>query len=162
MQYSIIRACFGKILTRKGQLLKIARFYVDLCSRIKTAIMNFSGILIGAAVFVTIGLFHPFVIKMEYHFGKQSWWVFLLIGLVCSAASLLVAGKTVSILLGVVAFSGFWGIHEMLSQEMRVLRGWFPENPKRHAYYEERRRQLKDVIGPFPSHDHLKGKTRSR
>lgn len=124
--------------------------------------MNFSGILIGAAVFVTIGLFHPFVIKMEYHFGKQSWWVFLLIGLVCSAASLLVPGKTVSILLGVVAFSGFWGIHEMLSQEMRVLRGWFPENPKRHTYYEERRRQLKDVIGPFPSHDHLKEKTRSR
>lgn len=162
MQYSIIRAYFGKILTGEGQLLNKAGIYADLCCWNKMAIMNFSGILIGAAVFVTIGLFHPFVIKMEYYFGKQSWWVFLLIGLVCSAASLLVADKLVSILLGVVAFSGFWGIHEMFSQEMRVLRGWFPENPRRHAYYEERRQQLKDIIGQFPSHDHLKEKTRSK
>ena len=25
---------------------------------------------------------------------------------------------------------------------MRVLRGWFPENPKRHDYYERRRKEL--------------------
>ena len=28
------------------------------------------------------------------------------------------------------AFSCFWGIHEVMQQEMCVLRGWFPENPE--------------------------------
>ena len=40
------------------------------------------------------------------------------------------------------AFCCLWGIHEMFLQEKRVLRGWFPENPKRHAYYEARRKEL--------------------
>ena len=38
--------------------------------------------------------------------------------------------------MGGFAFSCFWSIHEMFQQERRVLRGWFPENPKRHDYYE--------------------------
>ncbi|MBO6095755.1 MAG: DUF4491 family protein [Bacteroidales bacterium] len=42
----------------------------------------------------------------------------------------------VSTILGGFAFSCFWAIHEMFLREKRVLRGWFPENPKRHAYYE--------------------------
>ncbi len=29
----------------------------------------------------------------------------------------------------------------MFQQERRVLRGWFPENPKRHAYYEALRKE---------------------
>lgn len=33
--------------------------------------------------------------------------------------------------IGGFAFCCFWGIHEMFLQEKRVLRGWFPENPKR-------------------------------
>jgi hypothetical protein len=28
----------------------------------------------------------------------------------------------------------------MFLQEKRVLRGWFPENPKRHDYYEALRK----------------------
>ena len=43
--------------------------------------MNFSGILVGAAVFVAIGIFHPLVIKLEYAVGKCGWWIFLIIGL---------------------------------------------------------------------------------
>lgn len=104
--------------------------------------MNFSGILVGAAVFVAIGIFHPLVIKLEYEVGKCGWWIFLIIGLCCTAASLLVDNLIFSTILGAFAFSGFWGIHEMFLQEKRVLRGWFPENPKRHAYYEERRKNL--------------------
>jgi hypothetical protein len=30
----------------------------------------------------------------------------------------------------------------MFLQEKRVLKGWFPENPKRHAYYAQKRAQL--------------------
>lgn len=64
--------------------------------------MNFSGIIVGAAVFLSIGICHPAIIKMEYA----------------------------------------WGIHEMFLQEKRVLRGWFPENPARHEYYEARRKEM--------------------
>jgi len=101
--------------------------------------MNFNGIIVGAAVFLSIGICHPAVIKMEYHWGKQSWWIWLLVGLICTAASLLIQNQIVSSILGGFAFSCFWGIHEMDLQERRVLRGWFPENPKRHAYYEAKR-----------------------
>ena len=43
------------------------------------------GIIIGAAVFVSIGICHPLVIKMEYHWGKQSWWIWLVAGLAIMA-----------------------------------------------------------------------------
>ena len=39
-----------------------------------------------------------------------------------------------------------------------VLRGWFPENPKRHEYYERRRKELGDILKEGPSHNHLKEK----
>lgn len=93
--------------------------------------LNFDGILIGVATFLVIGLFHPLVIKAEYYIGVRSWWLFLLLGLVSGAASLLVNGMLLSILLGVVAFSSFWSIGEVFQQRKRVEKGWFPENPKR-------------------------------
>ena len=102
--------------------------------------MNFVGIIVGAAVFLSIGLCHPAVIKMEYYWGKQSWWVWLLMGLACCAVSLFVPDDTLSTIIGGFAFSCLWGIHEMFMQEKRVLRGWFPENPARHDYYEARRK----------------------
>ena len=119
--------------------------------------MNFNGIIVGAAVFLIIGICHPIVIKMEYYWGKRSWWVLLLAGLSFSAASLFVWNAVGSTILGAAAFSCFWGIHEILSQEMRVIRGWFPENPKRHDYYERRRKELGDV-GKYPGHERIKEK----
>ncbi len=93
--------------------------------------MNFSGILIGVATFLVIGLFHPLVIKAEYYIGVKSWWLFLLLGIVAAVASLLVENLILSILLGVVAFSSFWSIGEVFEQKKRVEKGWFPANPKR-------------------------------
>ena len=104
--------------------------------------MNLSGIIVGAAVFLSIGICHPAVIKMEYYWGKQSWCVCLVVGLGCVAASLLVQNQIASTIIGGFAFSCLWGIHEMFLQEKRVLKGWFPENPKRHAYYEQKRAQM--------------------
>lgn len=92
---------------------------------------NFSGIIIGVATFLIIGLFHPLVIKAEYYIGVKSWWLFLLLGIVSAAASLLVADLIVSILLGVVAFSSLWSIGEVFQQKKRVEKGWFPANPKK-------------------------------
>lgn len=119
--------------------------------------MNFNGIILGAAVFLIIGLCHPLVIKMEYYWGKKSWWVLALAGVVFSVISLFVGETLLAAVIGAAAFSCFWGIHEILAQEMRVLRGWFPENPARHDYYERRRRELGD-IEKYPSHKRLKEK----
>ena len=94
---------------------------------------HFYGLIIGAATFLIIGLFHPLVIKGEYYFGVRIWWVFLLLGLLGIAGSLLVANDVISILLGVFAFSSLWGIGEVFEQRKRVQKGWFPANPKRKS-----------------------------
>ena len=93
--------------------------------------LNFSGVIIGVATFLVIGLFHPLVIKAEYYIGVKSWWLFLVLGILSGVASLLVANLIISILLGVVAFSSFWSIGEVFQQRKRVEKGWFPANPKR-------------------------------
>ena len=108
--------------------------------------MNFNGIIVGAAVFLSIGICHPLVIKMEYRWGKQSWWVWLVAGLVFCALSLFVQNDILSIIIGGFAFCCLWGIYEMFLQEKRVLRGWFPENPARHAYYEKKRKELQGKL----------------
>ena len=43
--------------------------------------VNFSGLLIGLATFIIIGLFHPLVIKGEYYFGEKIKWAFLVAGI---------------------------------------------------------------------------------
>lgn len=101
--------------------------------------MNFSGIIVGAATFLIIGFCHPLVIKAEYHWGKKSWWLFLLGGIVLAVISLLMRDDLPATVAGAGAFSFFWGIGEVFAQEKRVVKGWFPENPKRHEYYESLR-----------------------
>lgn len=91
--------------------------------------MNFTGIIIGLATFIAIGLFHPLVIKAEYYLGSRCWWMFLVAGILFGAASLLVENVILSTLFGVVAFSSFWSIHELVQQRERVRKGWFPEGP---------------------------------
>ena len=81
--------------------------------------MNFSGIILGAAVFLSIGICHPAVIKMEYKWGKQCWWIWLVVGIACVAASLFVKNQILSTIIGGFAFSCLWGIHEMFLQEKR-------------------------------------------
>lgn len=105
--------------------------------------MNYEGLLLGAGAFLCIGFFHPMVIKAEYYFGVRSWWAFLIVGLVAAMGSLFIENTYLSIFLGIFAFSSLWGIGEVFKQEKRVLRGWFPENPKRHEYYTRKRKELK-------------------
>lgn len=97
-------------------------------------------------MFLSIGICHPAVIKMEYKWGKNSWWIWLVAGLALSVVSLLIDNNTVSIIIGGFAFCCLWGIHEMFLQERRVLRGWFPENPERHEYYEKRRNEMRGKL----------------
>lgn len=92
---------------------------------------NLQGLLIGLATFLIIGMFHPLVIKGEYYFGVKCWWAFLVAGIVCTILSVYIKENTLSILLGVTAFSCFWSILEVFEQRERVRKGWFPKNPKR-------------------------------
>jgi hypothetical protein len=93
--------------------------------------MNYQGILIGGAAFVIIGVFHPIVIKAEYHYGTRIWPVFLLVGVAFSLVSLFVDNTVWAAILGVFGFSSLWSIREMFEQAERVRKGWFPRNPKR-------------------------------
>lgn len=96
--------------------------------------MNFVGLIIGISTFLIIGLFHPIVIKLEYHFGVKCWIIFPIAGTAALVASLLIDNVIASSLLGVLAFSSYWSILEMFEQEKRVKKGWFPKNPKRSDY----------------------------
>jgi hypothetical protein len=91
--------------------------------------INFTGIIVGLATFLIIGIFHPIVIKAEYYLGTKCWWMFLLAGIILGAVSLLIGNLVISTIVGVTAFSSFWSILELFHQKERVRKGWFPEGP---------------------------------
>ena len=90
------------------------------------------GLVVGLSTFLIIGLFHPIVIKFEYHFGVACWWIFLVLGIITLVLSFLSENIIISSLLGVFSFSSFWSILEIFQQQKRVKKGWFPSNPKRN------------------------------
>ena len=98
--------------------------------------MNFIGLIIAIVTFFVIGIFHPLVIKGEYYFGVKCWWWFLIGGIIFIMASLLVDNQVVSTILGVIGCSCLWSILEIFEQRQRVLKGWFPMNPKRKDEYD--------------------------
>ena len=100
------------------------------------------GIVVGGTL-VTVALS---LLVLGVMHVKDSWWVWLLAGLAFCALSLFITSDTLSIIAGGFAFCCLWGIHEMFLQEKRVLRGWFPENPKRHDYYERRRKEMQGKL----------------
>ena len=93
--------------------------------------MHLTGIIIGGISFLSIGVFHPIVIKSGYHFGKECWPVFLVAGAILMAISAFVSNVILSSALAVVGMSSWWSILELFEQEKRVQKGWFPANPKR-------------------------------
>lgn len=95
--------------------------------------MYFEGIIIGICTFIIIGIFHPIVIKGEYYIGKKIWPIFLILGIIALIISLFMNNIIISALIGVLGFTLLWSIHEIIEQEKRVKKGWFPENPnKKH------------------------------
>lgn len=94
--------------------------------------IQLTGLAIGIATFLIIGLFHPLVIKGEYCFGAGCWRVFLIMGITAVVGSILVHQIFWSTLLAVWGASSFWSIGELFAQRKRVEKGWFPSNPKRN------------------------------
>jgi hypothetical protein len=99
--------------------------------------MYFTGIIIAVSTFLIIGLFHPIVIKAEYYTGTRLWWIFLIVGLFSIGIALFIENAILSAIIGVFGASSLWGIGELFSQRKRVMKGWFPKNPKRLSDYEE-------------------------
>lgn len=94
----------------------------------------FEGFLIGLAAFVLIGIFHPVVIRVEYHFGKRIWPLFLIAGLLASVVSLFIEQRMLSVLFGVLGFALFWSTFEIFKQHERVLKGQAKRNPNRNYH----------------------------
>ena len=59
-------------------------------------------------------------------------WFFGIGGVVFTVLALLTQSGVWSPILGVAAFSFFWGIKEINEQVERVRKGWFPGNPRRY------------------------------
>ena len=93
--------------------------------------LSWQGLLLGAATFLVIGLFHPIVIWTEYYCGTRPWWIFLLVGVAGAVGALFIKSLFLSALCGIVGFSSLWSIKELFEQRERVRKGWFPRNPKR-------------------------------
>ncbi len=99
--------------------------------------MNFQGIVIGLVSFVIIAVFHPLVIKAEYYAGKKIWPVFLIAGAILLILSIFADNTTTSAFLGIAGFSSLWSILELIHQEERVKKGWFPSNPNKKNQKEK-------------------------
>jgi hypothetical protein len=96
-------------------------------------VSQWEGIIIGAAAFLIIGLFHPLIIKGEYHFSVKIWPVFLVVGILFLGLSFVADHTLLSACLGVFGFTSLWSIHEVFEQKKRVEKGWFPAKPKRNS-----------------------------
>jgi hypothetical protein len=92
---------------------------------------NWAGLAVGISTFLIIGLFHPLVIKGEYYFGRKVNWAFAILGVCTAIGALFCKDLFCSSLLAVISFSSFWSIKEVIEQEERVRKGWFPANPRR-------------------------------
>jgi hypothetical protein len=70
------------------------------------------------------------VIKGEYYFGRDFWFVFLGMGAVASGLSLITESVFGSVALGVLGFSSFWGIKEVFEQEEKGQGRTFSDESK--------------------------------
>ena len=91
--------------------------------------MNINGLLVGLATFFIIGIFHPIVIKAEFYLGVRCWWIFALAGILSAVLSMIATGMVLSTILGVVAFSSFWSILELVHQREGYVKAGFPKDP---------------------------------
>ncbi|PKP30838.1 MAG: DUF4491 domain-containing protein [Bacteroidetes bacterium HGW-Bacteroidetes-17] len=93
--------------------------------------VNIIGIILGFASFLIIMFSRYSCIAGEYHFTKKLWIVFLIVGILAVLISFLLTNIIVSTIVAIIGFNYLWGINEIIEQENRVNKGWFPKNPKR-------------------------------
>lgn len=99
--------------------------------------IHIDGLIIAVVTFIIIGVFHPIVIKAEYYWGTRCWPLFAILGTFTLAIAMFMENTIISTLLSVLSCSLFWSIVELYHQKKRVLKGWFPMNPKRKDAYKK-------------------------
>ena len=88
--------------------------------------MNVTGLTLGIATLLIIGLGFVWVIRGERYFGFL-WWPYVMgSGVLLVIASLLVSSVWVSALLGSLGASLVWGSTELKEQAVRAEIGWYP------------------------------------
>lgn len=93
--------------------------------------MSYDGVVVGVVTLALFSVSRWLCIAGEYYFTRRIWVVFLAIGLLSLWCSLRVTDLLFSSLLSVQGFCFLWGIREVIAQEGRVARGWYPRNPRR-------------------------------
>ena len=89
--------------------------------------MQFSGILIGVVIFALTGALHIIVVKVEYHIGAGVWPIFLVMGAIAIAGSIIVSDVLTSCILGASGFLLAYSAPELIKQKERVAKGWYPK-----------------------------------
>jgi hypothetical protein len=90
--------------------------------------MNTFGPIIGIATLFIIGLGFPLVILCERRLGYL-WWPYMMgTGMSLLAISLFLQADWLSVVMGVLGATFFWGSTELKEQAVRAEIGWFPFN----------------------------------
>lgn len=79
--------------------------------------MNVSGLIVGIGTFLLIGIFHIIVIKSEYYFGKEIWFVFAGVGIAAIVLSMVIQSMIISSLAAVFGITCLWSVKELFEQE---------------------------------------------
>jgi hypothetical protein len=115
---------------RQKEILK-ENIMVDVLVQIGGTEINLSGLIVGAASFLIIIFGRWACIAGEYHFTKNLWYLFLVLGISSLIAALFIKMTIPASILSIFGLTLLWGIQEIIEQEERVEKGWFPKNPKR-------------------------------
>ena len=90
--------------------------------------LNYNGFIIGTGTLISIWLTRWACIRGEYHFTKKFWIVFFIVGIASLAIGfLLIDHVAFSAVVCIFGFSNLWAIGEVIEQEKRVDKGWFPK-----------------------------------
>jgi len=81
--------------------------------------LTYVGIIFGVYVFITIGIYHILIVKLEQRFGTWPWRAFLILGLICLYLSIRTAHGVASMWWGYNSFINLWSVKEMFDQHRR-------------------------------------------
>ena len=92
--------------------------------------MHIEGLLIGIFCYAVIGIFHPIVVKGQFHFTDKIWPAFLAAGVGCLVGAAFVHEVIWSAMLAIAGVGFLSSISELKEQTQRVNKGWFPKKQR--------------------------------
>lgn len=90
---------------------------------------NLDGLIAGLATWIIIWATRLACIKGEYYFKRRFRFVFLFLGIAGILAGIFIHNLVLSAILCIFGFANLWGIHEVIEQQERVNKGWYPRKP---------------------------------